>query len=459
MGDNTQIVPAKTVPSETNLSTSTRPKTSMNSGGKYKGPFYSRRRRQVNNPLHAFVLVDATKSPQTFGPGTGGTDSLHASKVDVVHDQNISSSILRVATTNNLSNVGEEEFGDISEKPNILTEEELETDELLNKKNLDDYSENLTEGSGDFEENLSDSSLFTLDSAVYDELKKDHRSFSKDFKSSEVQHDAPILTVEASDDQVQIININKTSLSTRQKSKAIYNSKIDNKTKLEPNSKELTDANLSILPLEDNLNLKRIHFNDPIMLNSSTNSEEAKMLNDTEPKIKVIDVPFSLPSNNHLMGKMTLNITIATDAHTDKAPQSIYVLSLSIPTDGSADPVIKFDEKQSKLNPLQPDFDDDKDNSGGACECSCPNLSSSNEFPQLNDTYEYDYDNTLLDEKLAKKNTEASETTFISENDSTTDSTPTSAMSTESEMTITSCPEVTTKLPPPPTILILEGMV
>ncbi|KAJ8955287.1 hypothetical protein NQ314_006900 [Rhamnusium bicolor] len=245
VGDNTQIVPAsKTVPSETNLSTSSRPKTS-NSGGKYNEPVYSRKRREVDDTQHVFVLSNATTN-SSGPPSTSGhdrPDSLHASTVKPLHDLNHLTtrklSVLDVIApstnipntqsrhTDNLFNTTEEIISataslslesttqshafSINSTPSNLSSvtdslEESATSTEIFEKTIENNEtsepipkdilpgENREEMYDDIsteEDNISDSSLFKLDSETYDELNREQSSKLVHFKSSEIQHDSP----------------------------------------------------------------------------------------------------------------------------------------------------------------------------------------------------------------------------------------------------------------------------
>ncbi|XP_018579833.1 teneurin-m isoform X3 [Anoplophora glabripennis] len=508
VGDNTQIVPAsKTVPSETNLSTSSKPKTANSGGNEF---IYSRKRRQVSETPHAFVLPNATTN-SSDPPSTGGPDSLHASTVRSLHEtNNLTSGKLSVLDvfapptnkTNtqtlhaeNISTAAPElsETAQIYEAPeNLMADnnaaenfetvlEDTNSSEIVDKsdvKNYDDISE---------EDNISDSSLFTLDDTVYDEIQREHSTTMIKSESSELQHDSPIFSY--GQDEVQIVKLNHETLSTTQKSKAKYDTKnITIEVKAQDNSKELTDSNLSVLPVEDNmnLNLKTIRFNNPEFLHNTTNSTISKEFETNDvphqsAKIKVIEVP---PIHNPSMSsskRVLVNVTIATDPDHNNpySTHSVYVLSLSVPTEGNEEPGVKVDTKEAPkefrgpakesdksrttLPPSILDLDRYNDDSGGACECSCPCLDDPN-FSESNSTEDYDYSgditaqtvNSTLD--TTKKLLATEKTVYDTSTEFISLSTTMSSDSTGSpEIGQTICPEVTTKLPPPPTILILEG--
>ncbi|XP_072394437.1 teneurin-m isoform X1 [Diabrotica undecimpunctata] len=462
VGDNPQIAPAsKTSPSsETNLSISTRPKTS-NTGGKYLHPAHSRKRRNILDPPHAFVLhVDSTTSSSSSSRSSS-TPGLHADSVTPLHDLNSLSTTL--GSTSDTASTGSTDSTTSSYTPSfstdvttssssseetITTSEELSTTKetsTLTTSTSDEIStttkkavtyvteENLYYdliGSSE-EENLSDASLFNLDKE-YDDFIKDE----------------PL-------ESIEIIKMNNKLLSTTQKSKAGY--KITNN---EANSKELTDVNLSIMPMIGSKDLKQILIKEPAVLyNNATNNE---LFNDfgtnTKPLpiVKVIDFPTVHKPSMLPSKKIVVNLTIATD-DTNSEP-SVYMLSVSVPTDGKGEPGVEIDTKETRPTETAklsdkpasahlPDFENDV--SGGACECSCPSLDSL-EFSD-NSTADYDYDNIVIQPHNISTTERYSNTSDGSTEASTTES------YSSTEISSTSCPEVTTKLPPPPTILILEG--
>ncbi|KAJ8911461.1 hypothetical protein NQ315_013565 [Exocentrus adspersus] len=481
VGENTQIVPAsKTVlSSETNLSTSTKPKPT-NSGG--NEPIYSRKRRQISDTPHAFMLPNATTNSSDL-PSTGGPDSLHASTVRPLHDLNNLTSgklsvfdVFALPTNTNTQTIYTEIISTTS--ADLDTTTQVKKSFTQDAKSSYDISE---------DDNISDSSLFTLDDEVYDEIERDHNT-KMIHNSAELQHDSPVLT----DDQneIDIVKLNHETLSTTQKTKAKYDTKIvKSEAKAQDNSKELTDSNLSMLPVDNqDLNLKTIHFNNPKFLHNTTNSTFSEEFDTNNAphqnsKIKIIDVPPIHTSNLSPSKRVLVNVTIATDPdhNNPHSTQSVYVLSVSVPTEGNDEPGVKIDKKQNPkefyestkdsdkpLTTLPPPFD--FNNSGGTCECSCPCLDTSNEFSESNGTQDYDYSETFIAQSSnvtrEDKKQQTTETTIgnsiSTSTEFTSDTSPLSTtMSTNSmetsEMWQTNCPEATTKLPPPPTILILEG--
>ncbi|CAH1993726.1 unnamed protein product, partial [Acanthoscelides obtectus] len=539
VGDNTQVVPAsKSATSETNLSTSTRPKTqSSNTGGKYVDQVYARRRRQVSNDQHVFVLSNppaSTSGQSSLHDGTSlhdlhGVDSLSTNtpqdeaateKDEVItaepaSDESVSDEV-HVATepdypmdaarsvedtTETASDTIEvlptvsvhfngiaaesghipEQLYDLTEDVDITTisnetpqssgqfastttsatdtnmlnrsEDPLSTlDDITTESSLLDAdpsrlttnedTEDLRTESDEETHDISDSSLFTLDEDIYEDMKRD---YEEPPKSAEFQHDAPIFSVKAGNtDSEEKALLEKVqgmskkpleihpSLEDVEPEKRFVQDGIleqsegDSFLKAQDSSKELTDANLSIVPLNQTPDLKPGSFNNPMFVHNPTNQDANRF--------KVLDVP-PAPSM-HPNNRFLVNVTIAADN-----TQPVYVLSVSVPMDGKGEvqvmskeapePMIEEKEKKAPVGL----FDEEKDASGGACECSCPCLDSSNDFSDGNSSLEFDYD------ALGAKETETTVATTTELTESTLS-------------TATACPEVTV---PPPMILVLEG--
>lgn len=507
VGDNTQIVPAsKAVPSETNLSTSSKPKTANSGGNEF---IYSRKRRHVSETPHAFVLPNATTNSSDL-PSTGGPDSLHASTVRPLHDSNNltagklsvldvfapptnntntqtphveTTTILELETTTRIYEAPENLLAENTATEDFETVlEDTSSSEIIDKSNLknDDIFE---------EGNISDSSLFTLDDAVYDEIHREHKTAVIKSESSELQHDSPIFSY--GQDEVQIVKLNHETLSTTQKSKAKYDTKhVKIESKSQDQSKELTDSNLSVLPVGDNmdLNLKTIRFNNPEFLHNTTNNTLSKEFETNDvprsAKIKVIEVPPIHTPSMSSSKRVLVNVTINTDPDHNNpySTHSVYVLSLSVPTEGNEEPGVNIDMKEvpkefrepakesdkplTTLPPPKLDLERYNDDSGGACECSCPCLDNPNDFSESNSTEDYDFSvGVIANTTIGHEKNLTTEKSVIDANrdyDSDVSSLSTTMsiddLTGSSEIWQTDCPEVTTKLPPPPTILILEGM-
>ncbi|VEN58895.1 unnamed protein product, partial [Callosobruchus maculatus] len=336
------------------------------------------------------------------------------------------------------------------------TESSLDVTESTTKQENDNLRIKIvTDVTDDSEEahDISDSSLFTLEDEAYEDIKKDYEGFPK---SSEFQHDAPIFSVKVgnTDSEEEALLKKVQSMSKKipdkgmpeaedsdilRKSHSDYDEEVVVKkkplseegkpfVKAQDSSKELADANLSIMPLNQSPDLKASSFNNPLFVHNPTNQDAPAN------RFKVLEVP-PAPSM-HPSNRFLVNVTIAADQS-----QPVYVLSVSVPMDGKGE--VQVVSKEAPEPPMQDDekkapvglFDEDKDASGGACECSCPCLDSSNEFSDGNSSQEFDYDGfgTKETQTSILTTTELAETTLT---------------------TPTACPEVTA---PPPMILVLEG--
>nr|CAI5817121.1 unnamed protein product [Callosobruchus analis] len=543
VGDNTQVVPAsKSAPSETNLSTSTRPKTQSASTGENEVP---------SNVAQEFAVtevdypLDATEPPEEqdnsgstseldvqenipshlkdipLGPGVGsenqydiedapghfdvattyangddgsGDESQLREQSVTTLDQKINSEGISEITLDlvrdsiNAALPTTEFMGDSKEQnqpesphvtssdsginlgiPSATTVSSLDTSESTTNKEKDNLNmEAVTDSTGISEEahDISDSSLFTLEDEVYEDMKKDYEGFPK---SSEFQHDAPIFSVKVgntdSEEEALLEKVQSMSKKVPEKSnpldvpgaedsdilrksysgydgeaasrKVIDKNLMRNKpqseegkpfVKAQDSSKELADANLSIMPLNQSPDLKASSFNNPLFVHNPTNQDAPAN------RLKVLEVP-PAPSM-HPSNRFLVNVTIAADNS-----QPVYVLSVSVPMDGKGEaqvmskeapePLMQNSEKKAPVGI----FEEDKDASGGACECSCPCLDSSNEFSDGNSSLEFDYG--AMDAKETQ--TSILTTTELAETMLTTP---------------TTCPEVTA---PPPMILVLEG--
>lgn len=271
-----------------------------------------------------------------------------------------------------------------------------------------------------------DASLFTEDVGVEEE---DANESSDIFTSLEVQQDSPIYR----DASVEVVKLDGNATLDEEMYKPV-----SGESKL-VDSKELTDANLLVVPVEEPENLKSVHFQDSAA-NQTNDSVFAKSRPSDEPNIRVFQVPppqssSGQPQNSN---RVLVNVTITTEPDSRHPIQNIYVLSVSLPADDIAhnyEPQnIKMKAKEEGVVTPKAEENDKIShwNGGGGCECSCPCLESSNEFSELNNSDYYDY-NELFG---------LNSTTTVKPNSSTTVS------STLSEETAsTSCPEVTTKLP------------
>lgn len=249
-------------------------------------------------------------------------------------------------------------------------------------------------------------------------------------KSGELQHDSPIFTYEQE-----------------------FSSEQSEKVKLPETSKELTDVNLDVPPLEEsNQNLKNVYIQQP----NISNSTQAPA---TEPNVKIFEIPSSSPQNSSSK-RVLVNVTISTDPDPQNPYQthSIYVLSVSVPTDGHTESFAQVHEatKAHSTNKPVDSQHQQQQQQGGACECECPCLDGSHEFPDWNATEYYDYDGLFSSKEYNSQDQRRKGFTKYGRVSSTS-TTESTSVSESSETWTTHCPEVTTKLPPPPTILILEG--
>lgn len=352
-----------------------------------------------------------------------------------------------------------------------------------------------------------------LDNAETDARIK--KAASSALSSAEnIQHDYPVFSY--GQDEVEIVKLNHDPLSTTMKSKIAYNSgtlkeksgfKDPNILNNEANdgnltdgsSKELTDYNLAAAENHDfvydlknpNLNPPALKMHERVDFNNSTNATNKENFPDSDkpresPKVKVIEVPPLTTGGANSSKRIVVNVTIATEPNYNSphATQNVYVLSVSVPTgeDPNEMPDVnlkshteplpatlnqqKTELVAAPLNTLAPDFSTGSSFgfSGGECQCSCPCLDDYDNFTETNSTDDYlDEIDTLLLQNVTVSTSSYDD--FVTRNFShtTTIATDNISSSTESPTTSptwttdTACIEVTTKLPPPPTILILEG--
>ncbi|KAH1028032.1 hypothetical protein HUJ05_001438 [Dendroctonus ponderosae] len=422
VGDNTQIIPAsKTAPSETNHSTSSRPKppssaTSSSSGGKSIEPLYARKRRDVSSPHAVFFPNITTTSSSVSNFSSEHVGSLHVSTEgpggSMLHEAESSTQVFVVSTNSPTVSESEDEISTVEGE---TTTDGVKTETLLptTEDELHElYGELSNEESSDaalFEGEVMDAKAVDVDVAEVNETV---------VKSGELQHDSPILLYEkpASGEE---------------------------KRKLADSSKELTGANLAEPPERDAPapGLKNVYIQQ--------GKSEASQTPVTEPTVKVFEIP-AASSEATPSKRVQVNVTISTDPDPQNPHQthSIYVLSVSVPTDGH-EPGVELNTKEgasfsdiheaNKANPQPVESPH-----GGACECECPCLDGSRELLDFNSS-NYDYDWLFSSKEYGFSKRKPDFTV------SSTESTGTS------EVWTTNCPEVTTKLPPPPTILVLEG--
>lgn len=385
MGENTQIIPAsKTSESETNDPTECKSVSTTSSGGKVSSPVYSRKRRDVS-PLHAVFFPNVTSLLSNFS-------SEHVGSVHVSTERPEGSTLLHASE----SVVGVVSVSTNSPStPRISTALEDVSTELLT---------DITQTTTDLESlygDLTDSSEASLFEGEEPQLNQLEASGEGNEQSEELQRDSPIFIIEQ-------------EISSEQHKK--------------DSSKELTNGNLAAPPLEKDFTLKNPH-------EKQTNQSHL-------PPVKVFELPPTNPSSKHVQ----VNITISTDPQNPHDLPSVYVLTVSVPTDGK-EPAVNLNTKEGAF---QPNEKHAAEHQGGACECECPCLEESPEILDGNSADYFDYDGLFASKeyngKPPKNSTKTSPTWLPSSTEPP--SSPT-----------TNCPEISTKPPPPPTILIMEGNV
>lgn len=294
---------------------------------------------------------------------------------------------------------------------------------------------------------------------------------------SEIQQDHPIYIY--GHEEVEIVKL-KDDLPI----------KYDRDIKRDDVSKELTDSNLSIIPdtVYDSADLKKLTPNtvhsklhDDFDLNNTTNTSQAQA-STAPPNVRTIKIPPIIPSISTTSSKRVLvNVTISTDPDSANpyAPQNVYVLSVSVPTDGDPKQDANVLNAESYMQPSAltridappdtyakespPTTKKPYEYWGGECQCNCPCLEGKTDLSEKEESDDFLlFDNSSAPDggSIIKINNtieieSAGNATYSTENaveDISTTTEDASSWTTE-----TSCPDFTTKLPPPPTILILEG--
>lgn len=290
-----------------------------------------------------------------------------------------------------------------------------------------------------------------------------------------IQHDYPVYSYDQ--DEVEIVKLNHDMLSTTMKSKTSYNHDKTHKQGAESESEkgnlndtsgELTDRNLSA---DGSF---KLHLNKPILkmhegFDSSNNTTNSSETNKQQSKISIIEVP-PIHTDSSNAKRILVNVTIATDpdASNPYASQSVYVLSVSVPTDNDPSHTPDVNVNSQMHHPVNPITTTEKPPPpwGGECQCSCPCLDD--DKPNFTDIFSQDYDYEIADNKdpsllqnisfttlvdLAKRN--ASDATSTTE--SGWETSETTQSTTETQDNECQCPEITTQVPPTPMILVLEG--
>lgn len=391
VGENTQIIPAsKTSESETNDPTECKSVSTTSSGGKVSSPVYSRKRRDVS-PLHAVFFPNVTSLLSNFS-------SEHVGSVHVSTERPEGSTLLHAS---------ESVVGVVSVSTNSPSTPRLSTAlEDVSTELMTDSGTDITQTTTDLESlygDLTDSSDASLFEGEEPQLNELGASSEVNEQSEELQRDSPIFIIEQ-------------EISSEQHKK--------------DSSKELTNGNLVAPPLQKDFILK-----EPF--NKQTNESQP-------PPIKVFELPPTNPSSKHVQ----VNITISTDPQNPHDLPSVYVLTVSVPTDGK-EPAVNLNTKEGAF---QPNEKHATEHQGGACECECPCLEESPEILDGNATDYFDYDGLFASKEYNGKPPKGGSTkTSRRWWPSSTEPAPSS--------TTTNCPEISTKPPPPPTILIMEGNV
>lgn len=308
-----------------------------------------------------------------------------------------------------------------------------------------------------------------------------------------IQHDYPVYAY-GQEDEVEIVKLNHETLSTTMKSKTSYNKdKVDIKVAPHLNEKEkegLTNHSVSATEyaVTDDKHKSDVHNNGAILnkhesvefINATNPIDSAVSETNKQSKISIIEVP-PLPNEvSNPSKRILVNVTIATepDSKNPYASQSVYVLSVSVPTDGNPSevPDVSLNSHNSSIPNTHhlnnhtsiSKYSTEKPNDyvwgGGDCQCSCPCLDD--DKLNLTDIFSQEYDDYDMDNYTFRRenisfppsfyltNVTESQTTESVMEISSTEPTTESEESWKSE---SRCPEITTQVPPTPTILILEG--
>lgn len=489
VGGNTQVLQtSKAVPSDTtNLSTSTRPKT-PSTGGKLTDLVFSRKRRQVDVNSHVFNVTETTKDFSTL-PSKSSSDVVHDDIIvelshEPLHQLQTEDSPL-ITNLDKFNTTSKSIKNNLNQREHysyfpVQTSEESSDNQSKEDGNFEELTTiplhksktQLSPDQSDEEENISDLSLFKLDSEAYAEIQNEHEFLlSKQGNSDplEIQQDAPLIK-----DDIQFFAMGRKHISSNQKAKTLYNSDQVNTDKKGIDSKELTESNLSVLSLNNDENLKKYIVNKAYHSSNDNNTLPTKNPLLPTPKISYIEVHPNTSSMN-FTNRLVLNITVATgfENNMSNPAQPVYVLSMLIPTDGINQPsALDRNEITNNLKtnsmsaaPVTHINDSDIDNSGGTCECSCPCLDSPNDSSESTSTEDYDIFNYInLSDENTQKETIPTEKFTISSFLSTDEDISTESISTTSISTlVTEVPNVPVncsryyKPQAPPPILILEG--
>ncbi|KAI4462797.1 teneurin and n-acetylglucosamine-1-phosphodiester alpha-n-acetylglucosaminidase [Holotrichia oblita] len=579
VGENTEVSPAsKATTSETNLSTSSKPRPSSGGGNddyQIEHAFSRKRRHAVDtvdvddngNRSHASVSVVSSTNSQVASPP--GDDSTTIASIVIQHvnsDKHASTSTitttttapkitgslstvaplhdnLSVTTTSTVSTITSQHSGDdldphtettldigddvkitelvtesldptsSTEGLDITNMEEnsyetstttVNNSELLNENSslrttIDSYQPtteskipitstrtNTTSGILSIKNENIDTPPELSDTIVRNRSKDESISMKpSNVNPAEIQHDYPIYVY--GHEEVKIVKLkDETNVPMKHPISSRNNDNL---------SEELTDSNLSAKTDNthyDNADLKRLTPNsvhnkhESFVLNNNTNISGVDFQQNTKtPNIKTIELPPIFPPKPTSTKRVLVNVTIATDpgSSNPNAAQNVYVLSVSVPTDD--DPkqeanvlgaesymqpsaLTRLEDSHMIIKESPPTTKKPYEYWGGECQCNCPCLDNKDDTYDLtakeaSSDYLDVYDNSSMteDSLIKSNNTKIIEITSNNNSLYTTedpmDNLSTTTEDVTSSVTETSCQDFSTKLPPPPTILILEG--
>ncbi|KAK9876572.1 hypothetical protein WA026_013952 [Henosepilachna vigintioctopunctata] len=512
--ENTQIVtPSKPNQQESNTSTSSRPKTSSNGGNVKSNPPIRKRREADGRPhpvLLASVLSERNNSNSSIDVQHDVNPTLHeSSSVDSLVPEDENSSTF----TNSpvvLDEVGTSSYledssitSEIIEDPdhfqystttfqseteyNIVTDTDYIEEYYTTVRDITDRPEegdsttpslessyekllSTTEFSSDITEHSEDISAMSESSVSTSVASSEETEVNKsttpsltklkDNKSEEtysdfIQHDDPgydfgsaddidIITFDEkpTKDVIDIVNLDEKSSKLNSKYNTSYYEETTPKT------------TLSAVIVED-----RSSFDNPSVLhdyNTTNSSFGHPSVPSSASNIRVINLPPVEPANKSK--RLLVNVTIASDFDSSNnfASQPIYVLSVSIPTEGTAEaPAVMSEYKEYPDDKKKVELGKEKGESGGACQCSCPSLDINDYFTDYNESQAYDSSEKKINVTPFLPNTTSESYITTTEPTSTTESFSSSTTDLTDNWT-NFCGDSSTKLPPPPTILILE---
>ncbi|XP_065159892.1 teneurin-m isoform X3 [Atheta coriaria] len=408
---------SKTITSETNLSTSTKPKqqtsiglaatsSSNTASGSVGGNLiFVRKRRHDNNVQHESVQHASTivAHTQLLHDQTSfdGSDPPVESTVEVTTEQDSTTlESITVSMTNN-------------ETTTINTPEETERDSEPTTENWDtvagvSVSDSFT-NEITTEEVYDDGTSTTVENVEIPEEIVNADAFQ--FLDLNEQNDEALPSGE---EEVNIVKVHQEDFGADEMNLGIsYNKNHEVYEMVQATSKELTDSNLAapdyVPPGDIAADAKKSFTNQPSVSSRVVNSTNA---NESATNVNVI-----LETRPQTMStRLLVNVTIATDPdHANPhAPQSLYVLSLSVPTNGAQPNLVLVEENPPKVesgalsqpakptppahgelekvakttsvnaNPIAKSAELD----GGQCQCTCPCMDAdSNSEPSEQEDY------------------------------------------------------------------------